>query len=93
MQGSQSYTSPVYGTYQVPSPDNTPGTNAEDNASWVDADNNLWFYGGQSESNSALWMYNTSINEWAWMGGSNVSNAAPVYGTLGRKLYAFWRSR
>ncbi len=97
-------TVPVYGTKGVPAPGNTPGGRCEANASWVDANNNLWLYGGDLNFSPGadMWMYNTTINQWAWMSGSSVSNVAPVYGTKGvpdtanfpggRFCYTSWKS-
>jgi gliding motility-associated-like protein len=96
---------PVYGTLGVPDPANTPGGRCESNCSWVDNNNNLWMYGGYlnaGDVGSDLWMYNTSLNEWAWMSGSSTSSATPVYGTKGvpdpanfpggRRCYSAWKS-
>ena len=59
---------------------------------WVDSAGNFWLFGGygyDSTTNSAslelndLWTYNTTTNQWTWIGGSNIGNAKGVYGTKG----------
>lgn len=84
----------IYGTIGVPSPLNTPGPRA--NATSV-ADNtgNFWLFGGDGadaynchdshppcELND-LWKYDTSTNEWTWVGGSDLNNQVGVYGVEG----------
>jgi N-acetylneuraminic acid mutarotase len=87
--------SPVFGTYQTPAETNTPGS-LQFPIQWVDKEGNLWLFGGfdykivgstyNQETVNALWEFNVSSHEWAWMGGSNaVNGSAPgVYGTLGQ---------
>jgi galactose oxidase-like protein len=72
---------PVYGTYQIPSPLNTPGTRSETSASWTDNFGNLWLFGGGSNDSVGnvlifddLWKYDISINQWTWMYGHNYAN-------------------
>lgn len=80
----------IYGTLSVPSTTNMPGSRALA-ASWIDASNNLWLFGGNGLDGSSffpdalndLWRYNTTTNEWTWMGGANVSAQNGQYGTLG----------
>jgi len=66
----------TYGTKGTAAAANTPGarTNA---TSWIDADDNLWFFGGDStpittgldgELND-LWKFNTTTSEWTWVTG------------------------
>ena len=81
----------VYGTQGTAAAANLPG--ARDAAmGWVDSAGNFWLFGGygyDSTTNSAslelndLWMYNTTTNQWTWIGGSNIGNAKGVYGTKG----------
>jgi hypothetical protein len=100
------YTQPgVYGTLGQAGSANTPG--ARDLASsWTDKNGDLWLFGGQGSDTSDksgdlndLWKFDTSTNEWTWMGGSNTFvpldcgtyagayvcfNGEPgIYGTLG----------
>jgi len=77
----------AYGTLGVPSAGNMPGSR-QDATSWTDSSGNLWLLGGiglDANGNSAplsdLWMFNPSTTLWTWMGGSNTSGAAGVYGT------------
>jgi gliding motility-associated-like protein len=93
----------VYGTLGVPSANNFPNTRSESNAIWVDSNNNIWIFGGQSQNGylyDDVWRYNIGTDEWTWMAGSNISSAVPVYGTLGvaapsntpgaRAVYSTW---
>ena len=95
----------VYGQLGTPASGNTPGAR-DSSTAWVDASGNLWLFGGigyatmpGGGSNNAflndLWEFSPSLNEWAWMGGSDqitngchATNGSPcgslgVYGTLG----------
>jgi N-acetylneuraminic acid mutarotase len=89
----------VYGTLGTPASGNIPGSRAAA-LTWSDSSGNLWLFGGiglDSAGNSGylndMWQFNTSTNQWTWMGGSNVLNCAGVptgncyqqgvYGTLG----------
>ena len=86
---------PVFGNYQTPSAGNTPGGGLQPAAEWIDKSGNLWLFGGQEniisggssifEPVNALWEFNVSSHEWAWIGGSsNLNGSAPgAYGTLG----------
>jgi len=78
----------VYGTRGVSNPANYPGSRQETSATWTDASDNLWLFGGYeySGNNSLfndLWKYSTATNEWTWMKGSQVGNQPGIYGTLG----------
>jgi hypothetical protein len=85
----------TYGTLGMPAPGNTPGTRFGA-ATWVDAEGNLWLFGGAGVGTSGdncggsvdcvlndLWEFSPSLNEWAWVGGPNVSNQPGVFGTQG----------
>jgi len=92
----------VYGTQGVAAPANTPGMRFQCNTSWVDANNNLWLYGGYDGflNYNDMWMYNTVSNEWTWMSGDSVGGMPANYGTLGipaaanspggRQAYCHW---
>lgn len=80
----------VYGVKGIASPNNTPGSRSETNASWTDASGNLWFYGGfHIEPNGAtrtfadVWKYDISTNEWIWEAGDTLLNSLPQYGVMG----------
>ncbi len=75
---------PSYGTQGVSSPTNTPGYRAYGIMTWVDVNNNLWFFGGWSSSdNNDLWKYDITTNEWTWINGDTFTGGAGFYGTLG----------
>lgn len=90
MSGSNlSGQSGVYGTINVPNANNVPGARMGA-AAWMDASGNLWLFGGFGYDNTAnvsilndLWRYNTSTNQWTWMGGSSSASAIGIYGTMG----------
>ena len=81
-----------YGTVGIPAAGNLPsGRNQA--TTWTDANGNFWLFGGVAtgfDGDSGfsyfndLWEFNPSVNEWAWMGGSDAfPEAAGVYGTQG----------
>ena len=79
----------VYGTQGVASPQNVPGPR-EDAATWVDGRGNFWLFGGfgsfgggPSGELNDLWMFDPSIEQWTWVGGSASGYQNPVYGTVG----------
>jgi hypothetical protein len=77
----------VYGTLGTPAPGNTPGAR-NGSVGWTDSSNNFWLFGGSTYVGmiNDLWKFSPSIQEWAWMGGSNTASTAVgtgVYGTLG----------
>jgi len=79
----------VYGTLGTPAAENIPGGRYSA-SSWTDSSGNLWLFGGEGfDANGGsgylndLWEFNPSTNEWAWMGGSSISDQFRVYGTLG----------
>jgi N-acetylneuraminic acid mutarotase len=93
-----------YGSMGVWSLSSTPG-GRKSSASWTDKDGNFWLLGGAglaygSTSGTGLlndlWEFKPSIDEWAWMGGSNTASCLKsssgicvswgyggVYGALG----------
>jgi N-acetylneuraminic acid mutarotase len=71
----------IYGTLGQPAPENTPGARYT-SASWVDANDNLWLFGGDGYAALSdggfsdgflndLWKFDPASGEWTWMGGSN----------------------
>jgi hypothetical protein len=78
-----------YGKMGIPDPLNTPGGRRYAQ-NWVDADNNLWLFGGWGiDANNAhgalndLWKYDVSTNTWTWIKGDSTINQPPVYGIQG----------
>jgi N-acetylneuraminic acid mutarotase len=78
-----------YGTQGAAATTNLPGSR-QYALSWADSSGNLWLFGGNGyDSNGSLnplndlWRYNTSTNQWTWVGGSNIAQAMGAYGTLG----------
>jgi N-acetylneuraminic acid mutarotase len=86
----------TYGTLGVWSPANIPGERAG-SASWTDSNGNFWLFGGGyfKSQLADLWEFKPSINQWAWVGGSDKENCSigntvctavtqpGIYGTLG----------
>jgi N-acetylneuraminic acid mutarotase len=80
----------VYGTLSVPASTVFPGSRIGPSF-FKDASNNLWLFGGFGFDNSNtsgsflndLWKFNTTTNQWTWMGGSNINDQPGTYGTLG----------
>jgi N-acetylneuraminic acid mutarotase len=79
----------VYGTKGLSLATNIPGGRAGA-ASWIDQNGNIWIFGGSGFDATGslvdfndLWEYSPTTLMWTWMGGTNTSNAAGVYGTLG----------
>jgi N-acetylneuraminic acid mutarotase len=85
--------SPVPGTLGTPATGNTPG-GLWQAATWTDNSGNFWLLGGwgyNTYGNGAipndLWQFNSTSNEWAWMGGSSTFGGdavAGIYGVLGK---------
>jgi gliding motility-associated-like protein len=78
-----------YGTILVTAPTNVPKARNECNASWTDANNNLWLFGGhvynQANPNCHMadtWKYNIATNEWTWMKGQNIFDQPATYGII-----------
>jgi N-acetylneuraminic acid mutarotase len=77
----------VYGTQGAAAASNVPGARTGSSI-WLDASGNVWLFGGLGLSQSGvvqdyndLWEYNPGSGQWTWVGGSDVGNAAGVYGT------------
>ena len=80
--GSNQPNQPVYGTEGVPSPISTPGgRNAS--ASWMDAQGNLWLFGG-SDVNALVYndLWEFTNGQWLWVNGPVVPSG---YGSFGVK--------
>jgi hypothetical protein len=74
----------ITGTKGVYNNQNWPGSLGWGIFTWVTADNHFWMFGGMYTfpGSNALWQFDPSINQWAWMGGSYIG-ANNVYGTIG----------
>ena len=79
-----------YGTIGVSAPTNIPAARQFGSASWTDAQDNLWMFGGdgwappnQNGSFADMWKYNTTTNEWTWINGPQGVNQPGSYGTKG----------
>jgi N-acetylneuraminic acid mutarotase len=85
----------IYGTKGVSDPSNVPGAR-EFAASWVDADGDLWLFGGDGydsvgyypDSLNDLWKFDPANLEWTWVSGANIAYQAGVYGTIGTPALA-----
>lgn len=73
-----------YGTKGTASAANLPASRS-DAVTWVDANGNLWLFGGidPSAELNDLWKYNVTANQWTWMKGSSATKQAGIYGTKG----------
>jgi N-acetylneuraminic acid mutarotase len=87
--GNGDNASGLYGTQGTASASNEPGARYAA-SSWIDSSGNLWLFGGIGCDSigtvgklNDLWEYSPSSNEWTWVSGGNVADAAGVYGTLG----------
>lgn len=73
-----------YGTRGVFSSSNVP-PEKDHNATWVDAGNKVWVYGGyHMDSNTStktadMWQYDPVLNQWAWISGDTMTEVAGVY--------------
>jgi N-acetylneuraminic acid mutarotase len=84
----------VYGTLGTPAAGNIPG-GRQAAAAWTDSSGNAWLFGGFGFDSQGgwsalndLWKFNSSTNQWTWMGGSstiasNGGGQPTVYGTEG----------
>jgi len=72
-----------YGAIGVTDPANMPCARC-DSIGWVDADGNLWLFGGivgGSARHNDLWKYDGA--NWTWISGSDDVNTKGTYGTKG----------
>lgn len=75
-----------YGSLGVESSSSTPGGRFEGNDDWVDASNELWFFGGEGNSfefYNDMWKFDISTNNWAWMNGPQGTSNVGSYGSEG----------
>jgi N-acetylneuraminic acid mutarotase len=79
----------VYGIKEIPAINNVPG--ARNNAvSWTDSNGDLWLFGGSGYDSISrrgplndLWKYNSTLEQWVWMKGSNSVAQRGTYGVKG----------
>ena len=72
-----------YGKKGVPDAANSPGPRGG-SGSWIDASDNLWLFGGGSESQNDFWKYSPVSNTWTWMMGDSTSaTGTGVFGIQG----------
>lgn len=77
----------VYGTQGISSTTNTPGARFG-HTTWVDANGNIWLFGGRSSNSTFdwyadLWKYSPVTNQWTWVKGVSTMNYGGIYGTQG----------
>jgi len=84
----------IYGKLGTPAAGNLPG-NRGAASNWTDTNGRHWLFGGWGIDANGIWGYlndlwefNSSINEWMWMGGSSTvqrvnSGVSGMYGMLG----------
>jgi hypothetical protein len=73
-----------YGIQGVPSSSNQPEARTGA-ANWIDASNNLWLFGGNTQTGrkNDLWKFNTTTNQWVWLKGPNTIDDQGSSGTKG----------
>jgi N-acetylneuraminic acid mutarotase len=91
---NQSGSTGVYGTIGTPSGANVPGSRIEA-GHWIDDSGRLWLFGGKYQDSGQnwheyndLWMFDPSVNQWAWMSGSSADPGYQygwpgIYGVMG----------
>jgi hypothetical protein len=80
----------AYGTLNVPSTSNVPGSRAAACA-WRDTNGDFWLFGGygfdgtssMEDNLNDLWKYDMSSGSWTWIKGSAFNSAVGNYGTMG----------
>lgn len=78
----------IYGTRGLADPSNIPGSRMG-SSTWVDAQGNLWLFGGRGYGESGdgylndLWRYNHATNEWTWIAGEKTVDQSGTYGLPG----------
>lgn len=78
----------IYGTKCISDSLNVPGARWENRTCWTDRDGNFWLFGGGDNTSVSvvrndLWKYCVTKNEWTWVSGDNVTNAAGNWGSIG----------
>jgi N-acetylneuraminic acid mutarotase len=86
----------IFGTEGTPSIANIPPSR-NSAIPWTDSSGNFWLFGGSQDTTSGtggtcndFWVFEPAVNEWAWMGGSGLSDPVScsditpgTYGTRG----------
>ena len=81
IRGSENYNlPPVYGPKGTSSISNDPGGRTN-SIGWIDLDDNLWLFGGESRND--LWKFNALSLQWSWMGGSQETGELGIYNERG----------
>ena len=80
----------VYGQLGVAAAGNVPGSRTFAQ-SWTDNHGNLWLFGGYGIDSGSkwgylndLWEFNSSTNQWTWMGGSSTLPSTSSSGEYGQ---------
>ena len=74
----------VYGALGVAGAQSVPSAR-EGAVSWVDGSGNFWLLGGFTNAElNDLWVFDRSLNQWAWMSGSQIPDQPGIYGSLGQ---------
>lgn len=80
----------VYGVRGTPAAANVPGARTN-MLSWTDSNGNFWLFGGAGYDYTTahnghlndLWKYDSTLDQWTWMKGSNVIAQKGTYGSIG----------
>lgn len=81
----------AYGTLGVASGSNWPGIR-QNGAMFTDSSDNLWLFGGHygfewnlsgRAAMNSIMKYNTTTNQWTWVGGDKALCGTPTYGVQG----------
>jgi len=89
VRGDTTTVLPNYGTQGTAASTNDPSGNRFNHSSWMDLQNNLWVFGGNTRPASAfnyrndLWKFNTTTLQWTWIKGNKVANQPSVCGSMG----------
>jgi len=72
----------VFGTMQVPDPNNNP-VEVYEGCEWTDLNGNFWLFGSSWNETNTLWKYDPVTNVWTWMNGSQTNYDPGSYGVMG----------
>eukprot|EP01080_Neovahlkampfia_damariscottae_P003698 gene3698-6512_t len=76
----------VYGDKNVPGEKNKPGSR-ENAFCYCDSNNRIWTFGGNGKSKELsgklndFWLYDMTIDQWTWTGGTDKENDIGSFGT------------